>query len=134
MELNTQAIVGLLMALGTLASTGGAAYAWWVGRDLRKATSQLRQAEADAGEIGNYATLSRRIGELEQERASDYQEITTLRNEQAETQADLRQLRSEHTVLQLTLSRYERGVKILIAQLRRLDIEPEWTPEDDELL
>ncbi len=133
MEFNFD-IAALVTGLVSLLALVGSAYSWWVNRDLRKATSKLRRAEADGKEIENLASLSERLSTLEDERAKDYEEMRQLRDEHADTLTELRKMRADQAVLQLTLSRYERGVKILIAQLRRMDIEPEWTPEDDELL
>lgn len=59
-------------------------------------------------------------------------EITALRAELGYAEKRIDALEVEQRDLSVTLIEYRRGVDILIAQLRRLGVTPDWTPPHDD--
>lgn len=90
--------------------------------------SIIRKAKAEA------AVAEKTISKTDADTAKTYAEASKL---MAEQNADLQKQITEYKedtdkridALEAEIEEYKRGTRILIAQMRRLEIVPEWTPQ-----
>lgn len=119
---------------------------------LRKATTEGDSTAVKNAEI-LFGSFKARITDLETQRAEDRERIKALERAEveaarqvAESQQRIRELQAaneqskerllslekDHTRLADMFKRYQRGVGILINQLRELKVEPAWRPDQAE--
>lgn len=136
-------IVALILSVGT--SIAGV-LAWLANRRRREAEVVGQELDNEGKEIDNVGRridtiirLGKRLDELEIQRQEDDKRINDLRNELrianeriTTLEMEYAALHRDHRALQREHNVYKRGVKILVNQLRRHNITPEWTPPGEE--
>lgn len=150
-EILLDAIPAILIALGTLYAAA---------KGLRSVLVESDKEQTEAW-VTIRDSFSSRVGDLEEQRASDRARIRALEESEGrlivETRvsnariADLERekflaidrltsLETDHQVLAedhkkvvASLRTYRNGIKVLLNQMKRLGIDPEWTPPDEEI-
>ena len=118
--------IGVIVAIILSAVTALASGLAWL------ANRRRRKADLNSVEIGNLVRLSQRLQELEDARDEDYRQITQQRKMLKDANERITTLELEYAALMREHKEYKRGVKILVRQLRRHNITPEWTPPGEE--